>query len=218
MEKAFTGLTSPMVDDNDDGTHVPLVKVINAGVGSSGSDRELVVSTYRCKTAFTGASAGDTITATQVIDVSGSLPSTVSTIWRNQTTAADLAGAPSAVNLELTGSAALTAAQLAAAGLALDTTAAAIRDRLPSALVGDRLKVTSQDTNGEGAVTYITNTTPVTGLTARQVVCLTDTVFSTFTRTNATGSITGVTLPAGTLLIGPVTAITLTSGAVAAYA
>lgn len=93
-----------------------------------------------------------------------------------------------------------------------------VRDRLPTALVGDRLKVTSQDTNGEGAVTYITNTTPVTGLTARQVVCLTDTVFATFTRTNSTGSITGVELPAGTLLPGPVTAITLTSGAVAAYA
>jgi len=71
--------------------------------------------------------------------------------------------------------------------------------------------------NGEGAVTYITNTTPVTGLTARHVVCLTDTVFTTFTRTNSTWSIASITLPAGTLLTGPVTAITLTSGAVAAY-
>lgn len=79
-------------------------------------------------------------------------------------------------------------------------------------------KLTSQDTNGEGAVTYITDTSPVTGLSARHVVCLTDTVFATFTRTGATGAITGVELPAGTLLIGPVTAITLTSGAVAAYA
>lgn len=75
-----------------------------------------------------------------------------------------------------------------------------------------------RDINGEGAVTYITNTTPVTGLSARQVVCLTDTTFTTFTRTNSTGSITGIALPAGTLLMGPVTAITLTSGAVAAYA
>lgn len=74
------------------------------------------------------------------------------------------------------------------------------------------------DANGQAAVTYITNTTPVTNLNARQVVCLIDTVFSTFTRTGATGSITGVSLPAGTLLTGPVTAITLTSGAVAAYA
>jgi len=77
--------------------------------------------------------------------------------------------------------------------------------------------IVSQDKNGEGAVTYITNTTPVTGLTARQVVCLTDTTFATFTRTNSTGSIVGVALPAWTLLIWPVTAVTLTSGAVACY-
>lgn len=78
--------------------------------------------------------------------------------------------------------------------------------------------VGTQDRNGEGAVRYITDANPVTALNARQVMCLTDTVFATFTRTNATGSIAGVSLPAGTLLTGPVTAITLTSGAVAAYA
>lgn len=118
------------------------------GGGAAGADRELVVTTYRCKTAFAGASVGDTITATQVIDVSAT-PTTVSTIWRNQTTAADLASAPSAVNLEIVGSTALTdaqlrasavlvsgpltAAQLAAAALATDAVVQAIRDRLPSA-------------------------------------------------------------------------------------
>ena len=70
---------------------------------------------------------------------------------------------------------------------------------------------------GSGAVEYITSTAVKVG-TWKQVHCLTDTVFSVFSRTGATGSITGITLPAGTLLIGPVTAITLTSGAVAAYA
>ena len=116
------------------------------------------------------------------------------------------------------GSTALTAVQLAAAGLALEATQQQVRDRLPSALANGRLKVVSQDTNGESGVNYITGTGSVTGLAARQVVCLTDTVFSVFTRTNSAGSITGITLPAGTLLTGPVTAITLTSGAVAAYA
>jgi len=86
------------------------------GGGGSGTDRELVVSTYLCKTAFTGASVGDTITATQIIDVT-STPTNVSTIWRNQTTAANLASTPSAVNLELVGSAALTNAQLRAAAV-----------------------------------------------------------------------------------------------------
>jgi hypothetical protein len=78
------------------------------------ADHEFVVTTYTVKTAFTGASVGNTITATQVIDVSGVTPSTVTTIWRNQTTATDLASVPSATNLELVGSTALTDAQLRA--------------------------------------------------------------------------------------------------------
>lgn len=98
---------------NPDGTPI---------TSSPSLERELVVSTYRCKAAFTGASVGDTITATQVLDVSGT-PSTVSTVWRNQTTAVDLAGAPSAANLELTGATALTDAQLRASLVPVDTLA-----------------------------------------------------------------------------------------------
>jgi hypothetical protein len=77
--------------------------------------------------------------------------------------------------------------------------------------------VNTKDKNGTGNVVYITNTSPVSSLQATYVMCLTDTVFSTFVRTNSVGSIAGVNLPAGTLLVGPVTSITLTSGAVAAY-
>jgi hypothetical protein len=88
------------------------------GGGGSSHDRELVVTTYRVKTAFTGASVDDTVTCTQVIDVKHT-PSTVSTIWRNQTTATDLATVPSAANLALEGSQALTDAQLRAAAVAI---------------------------------------------------------------------------------------------------
>lgn len=91
------------------------------GGGGAGADRELVVTTYRVKTAFTGASVGDTITATQVIDVSAA-PTTVGTIWRNQTTAADLGSAPLAANLEIVGAQALTDAQLRAAAVAISAT------------------------------------------------------------------------------------------------
>lgn len=84
------------------------------GGGGGTNDRELVVSTYRCKTAFTGASVGDTITATQIIDVTNNTPTTVATIWRNQTTSADFATAPSSANLELVGTTGLTDAQLRA--------------------------------------------------------------------------------------------------------
>lgn len=106
----------PLVILADKDTGEPMNAGSGEGGGGAGVDRELVVSTYRCKTAFTGASIGDTITCTQVIDVTAA-PSTVSVIWRNQTTAADLGGAPSAADLELTGSTALTDAQLRAAAV-----------------------------------------------------------------------------------------------------
>lgn len=100
------------------------VTIVSGGNGGGGStiDRELVVSTYTAKNAFTGASIGDTITCTQVIDVT-STPSTVSTIWRNQTTGADLASPPAAVNLTLVGSQALTDTQLRATAVPISNTA-----------------------------------------------------------------------------------------------
>lgn len=87
----------------------------NGGGGGGGStiDRELVVTTYVVKTAFSGSSVGDTVTATQIIDVTSS-PYTVATIWRNQTTETDLASAPSAANLTLVGAGSLSDAQLRA--------------------------------------------------------------------------------------------------------
>lgn len=80
---------------------------------TSGSitDREVVVTTYFVKIAFTNASLGDTITCTQVLDTG--MGTTVSTIWRNQTTSTDLPS-PLASNLELVGSTALTNTQLRA--------------------------------------------------------------------------------------------------------
>jgi hypothetical protein len=118
--------------DMGDGSYAEVVHVTGGDTAGTNTERELVVSTYLCKTAFPGASSGDTITATQVIDVSGTTPTTVSTIWRNQSTATDLVSVPVAANLELVGSQALTSAQLAAAGLATNAVAQTIRDRLPA--------------------------------------------------------------------------------------
>lgn len=87
-----------------------------AALTGGGPDRELIVTTYFVKTAFTGASVNDTITSTQIINTSDA-PNTISTIWRNQTTGADLASAPSGTNLTLVGSQALTDAQLRASAL-----------------------------------------------------------------------------------------------------
>jgi hypothetical protein len=131
--RGHSGITTALVSDLGDGTHINASVLVDmdgypvliGGGGSGGGssrDRELVVTTYRVKTAFTGASVGDTITATQVIDVSGA-PSTVSTIWRNQSTATDLGAAPAAANLELVGSQALTDAQLRAEAVAVSAPA-----------------------------------------------------------------------------------------------
>lgn len=71
---------------------------------------------------------------------------------------------------------------------------------------------------GLGGVIYETGTTALTGLDVAFIDCLTETTFATLTNTLATGdAITGIALPAGTRLYGKFTAITLTSGNIAAY-
>ena len=98
------------------------------GGGGATIDRELVVTTYTCKTAFSGASVGDTITATQIIDVTAA-PTTVSTMWRNQSTNTDLGSAPSSANLTLAGAGiGLTDAQLRAAPISTKITGAVIQE------------------------------------------------------------------------------------------
>jgi hypothetical protein len=167
--------------DMGDGTYALVVYNANGGGGGGGDnhDRELVVTTYRVKTAFTGASVGDTVTCTQVIDVKNT-PSTVSTIWRNQTTAADLATVPAAANLELVGSQALTDAQLRASavavsatalplpsGAATETTLAALNTKIPAQAIAGLLPVDTlgtpdvprvQATSGTAANIVLTTT------------------------------------------------------------
>lgn len=61
-----------------------------------------------------------------------------------------------------------------------------------------------------------TGTTQVTGnICAIQV--LEDATFSEFTEVNATGSMVGITVPAGVTLYGDINSYTLTSGKVRAY-
>jgi hypothetical protein len=167
--KKNNGNTTPLVSDLGDGTHVVATVLVDqdgvpvgggGGSGGNSHDRELVVTTYRVRTAFTGASVGDTVTCTQVIDVK-STPSTVSTIWRNQTTAADLAAVPAAANLELVGSQALTDAQLRASavavsaaalplpsGAATETTLSALNTKIPAQAIAGLLPVDTLGTPG----------------------------------------------------------------------
>jgi hypothetical protein len=110
----LTQLNQGIEISNDVGNPIPVT--ISGSTGAT--NYELVVSTYTCKTAFTGASVGDIITETQIIAITGGVASTLQTIWRNQTTATDLSSAPSSVNLALEGTTALTQAQLQATAVA----------------------------------------------------------------------------------------------------
>jgi hypothetical protein len=166
--------------DNGDGSATLKVSggTGGGGGGSDNHDRELVVTTYRVRTAFTGASVGDTITCTQVIDVKNT-PSTVSTIWRNQTTAADLAAVPAAANLELVGSQALTDAQLRASavavsaaalplpsGAATETTLAALNTKIPAQAIAGLLPVDTLGTPGVPRVQATSGTAASVTLTS----------------------------------------------------
>lgn len=113
------GLLPRKMKDMGDGSFAEVIYAENAGgAGGDGVDRETVVTTYRVKTAFTGASVGDTVNAIRVLDVSGSSASQVgATIWYNESTAATLASAPSIANLESAGTVGLTDAQLRAAAV-----------------------------------------------------------------------------------------------------
>lgn len=97
---ALTGVTSTGTLANVRVT-VDGAIVTSGGGGGATADRELVVTTFRAINTATGVSIGDLITQTQILDVTDT-PSTVSVLWRNQTTSADIA-APGFANLELTG-------------------------------------------------------------------------------------------------------------------
>lgn len=105
--------------DNGDGSFSPAVSASITGSGGSGVDREIVVTPYRVKTAFTGASVNDTVTSIRVLDVT-TTPTTVGpTLWYNETTQTALASAPSTANLEPISTTGLTNAQLISAIAAL---------------------------------------------------------------------------------------------------
>jgi hypothetical protein len=190
---------------------LPSVNIVNGTT----ADRELIVTTYFCKTAFAGASVGDTITNTQIIDVSGSPSVTLETVWRNQSTAADLGAAPPVGSLELVGSQALTLAQLLSAQLAtaakqdlqttaldgINTTATAINAKLPATLG-------SQAAAGSLGVTWSAeNAAAVAGLAAKidtlnaNVLALLAALGTTNTKLDITNAPAGYkAAPDGTLL------------------
>lgn len=71
---------------------------------------------------------------------------------------------------------------------------------------------------GQRGVIVETGTSALTGLDAYAIQLLADTEFATLTESNKTGdNMTGFSIPAGTVLFGNFSAVTLTSGAVRIY-
>lgn len=70
-----------------------------------------------------------------------------------------------------------------------------------------------------GLVTGVVNTSNTTAVTGsfRTIQIINDSTFSVLTETGATGSLVGLTIPAGSVLSGNFSAYTLISGAVRAY-
>ncbi len=140
------GTDQPQIKYKDmgDGTHAMVVyDAASGGAGSSSDvDRETVVGTYRVKTTGTGYSVGDVITATRVLDVSGSTATQVgATVWYNETAGAALAGPPTAAHLTLAGMGALTDAELRAS--AVPVSDSALLARVPAAVTPGYVPVDS---------------------------------------------------------------------------
>lgn len=76
--------------------------------------------------------------------------------------------------------------------------------------------IPTKDTAGAAAATITTNTTAVTG-TFTAITAIADTVFTSLTRSNTTGALGSVTVPAGVTIFGSITGYQLASGAVIAY-
>lgn len=92
-----------------------------------GVDREVVPIEYVVKTAFTGASVGDTLTSMRVLNLTTGTPTQEGdTLWYNETTGLALASAPLAANYQLSGAPGLTDAQLRASAFDVGSPAAVI--------------------------------------------------------------------------------------------
>jgi hypothetical protein len=71
---------------------------------------------------------------------------------------------------------------------------------------------------GQRGVIVETGTTALTGIDAYAIQMLADTTFATLTEDNRTGdAMTGFAIPAGVVMFGNFSAVTLTSGAIRIY-
>jgi hypothetical protein len=103
--------------DMGDGTYAEIV--VSANIEA---DRELLVTRYACKAAFTGATVGDVIRRTDVLEL-GAVTTVVSVTWFNETAGQDISAPPSiTANLSTVSTGgSLTQTQLMASGLATAT-------------------------------------------------------------------------------------------------
>lgn len=132
----------------------------STGGGAGGADRELLTTLYRVTQNFTGAVVGNVISATRMLDVSGSNAVQIGTTsWFNESTAAVLAGAPAAANIELIGTPGLTDAQLRASPISTDAGGTVVNvSAQPAAALGSHT-VAKFNSRGALVVTLTDNNT-----------------------------------------------------------
>lgn len=95
--------------------------VTTGGGGSTAKNNGYIETIYIVKTAFTGASIGDVVTCTQIVDSTTLPPTTSAIIWQNQTTATTLSSAPDFADLALQGTSLPTNAATEATLSAINT-------------------------------------------------------------------------------------------------
>lgn len=106
------------------GTHAEVVCAVivdqDGNPKASGADRELRITSYAVKQAWTGAAIGNVVRLTDTLDVSGATTTVVSVLWENLSAGTEIAAPPNVPGyLEaLNQGNALTLAQLLSAGLA----------------------------------------------------------------------------------------------------
>ena len=136
------------------GAYALTVSIVGGGGGGSSTDRELVIQTYRANKAFTGASTNDLVSATRMMDVSGTTPVQVGdTYWFNETTQLPLSGAPLAADIDLAGGGGgATAAEMTA------IMASKATDANITALVGAKTTAsTALPAGGSGIIGWLSN-------------------------------------------------------------
>ncbi len=149
------GTDQPQIKYKDmgDGTHAMVVyDAASGGAGGATTDREVVVALYRVTQDGSGYVTGNVVSATRVLDVSGSTATQVgATTWYNESTAAAIS-APNAGHITPMGQPGLTNAELRGSPVSITGTQLGSIQTAVENIPAQRAGATPVDTLGVPAV------------------------------------------------------------------